>query len=76
MMQSHYRRSYALIVAVLLMMSYATASYSQDEKKKKKKEVPQGTAVLWREPSDIESRSSPWSRWREDETRSQPHHVY
>ena len=53
MMQSNYRTSYTLMVAVLLMMSCATAAYPQDEKKTKKKEVPQGTAVLWREPSDI-----------------------
>ena len=55
-MQSHYRRSHALIVTVLIMLSCATVAYPQDEKKKKKKEVPQGTAVLWREPSDIGSR--------------------
>ena len=43
----------AFVVAVLLVLSFATATYSQE----KKKQLPQGApAVLWREPRDISSR--------------------
>lgn len=48
----------ALVVAVVLLLSSATATYSQDkDSKDKKKEIPQGTPVLWREPTDISSRN-------------------
>ena len=57
MSQSQRRTSNAFIVAVVLMLSFATVAYSQDDKnEKKKKELPQGTPVLWREPGDIGSR--------------------
>ena len=58
MAQSHRRISNAFVVTVMLILSCATVANSQDDKKeKKKKEVPQGTAVLWREPNDIASRN-------------------
>jgi hypothetical protein len=38
-------------------VSCSTVAFSQDkDKEKKKKELPQGTAVLWREPTNIDSR--------------------
>jgi hypothetical protein len=41
----------------VLLVSCSTVAFSQDgDKEKKKKELPQGTAVLWREPTDIDSR--------------------
>ena len=48
----------SLVVTAMLILSIATVAYSQDEKKEKKeKKIPQGTAVLWREPGDIASRN-------------------
>src|SRR5919112_3818489 len=45
------------IATVVLLVSCSTVAFSQDgDKEKKKKELPQGTAVLWREPTDIDSR--------------------
>ena len=45
------------IATVVLLVSCSTVALSQDqEKEKKKKELPQGTAVLWREPTNIDSR--------------------
>lgn len=45
------------IATVVLLVSCSTVALSQDgDKEKKKKELPQGTAVLWREPTDIDSR--------------------
>ena len=43
-----------LVLAILLIASWSTSTLGQDEKKKK--EMPAGTPVLWREPSDIGSR--------------------
>ena len=58
MSQSHRRLSNAFVVTVMLILSCATVANSQDDKKeKKKKEMPQGQAVLWREPNDIASRN-------------------
>ena len=57
MSQTHRRLSNAFAVTVLIILSCATLTYSQDDKKEKKeKKLPQGTAVLWREPTDIASR--------------------
>lgn len=47
----------AIIVTVVLAMSCATVTFAQDkDKEDKKKEIPKGTPVLWREPSDIANR--------------------
>lgn len=43
-----------MVAAILLVASSASVAYSQD--KKQKKQLPQGTAILWREPGNIESR--------------------
>lgn len=43
------------VVTVLLILSCLNVAHAQDEKKKKK-ELPQGTPVLWREPTDIGNR--------------------
>ena len=46
-----------LLVTILILLSSSAVTYSQDEKQKKpKKELPEGTRVLWREPTNIESR--------------------
>lgn len=42
------------VITGLLVFSSAAATYSQDQKKKK--QLPQGAAILWREPVDIDSR--------------------
>lgn len=45
------------VIAGLLVFSSSTAAYSQDQKKKQQqKPLPQGTAILWREPANIDSR--------------------
>src|SRR5215213_1726240 len=47
----------ALAVAVLLIFSCGTVAPAQAQKKdKKEKQAPQGTPVLWQEPTDIKSR--------------------
>src|SRR5687768_13673040 len=57
MLQTHRRLSNAFVVTVVLILSCATVAHSQDDKKEKKeKKLPQGTTVLWREPSNIGSR--------------------
>jgi hypothetical protein len=43
------------VLALVLVLSCSAATYGQN-KKKKKSQVPQGTPVLWREPSNIVSR--------------------
>ena len=48
------RRCNRLLVTSLIVLSGSTVTYSQDQKKKK--QLPQGTAILWREPANIESR--------------------
>ena len=45
-----------LAATILLVAGSATVAYSQDEKQKQKKQLPQGTAILWQEPANIESR--------------------
>ena len=49
-------RSTLLFTVMMLILSCSTVALSQDDKKKEKKQVPQGVAVLWREPDDIRSR--------------------
>ena len=46
------------IILAIILLSLATAGFAQKPKKKTKtkKAAPQGVAVLWREPTDIESR--------------------
>ena len=49
-----------LAFAIMLVLSCGTAALAQDKQEKKdkpKKQMPQGTAVLWREPGDIASRN-------------------
>jgi hypothetical protein len=53
-MSPSFRKLNTLLATILLLCS-ATLTYSQDDKKKKK-ELPQGTTVFWREPTNIESR--------------------
>lgn len=50
-------RSIRLFVSSLLILVFAFSAIAQSDKQKKKKSVPTGTAVLWREPVDIESRN-------------------
>jgi hypothetical protein len=45
------------LVSFLLLVIFAFPTFAQSEKKPKKKAVAVGTAVLWREPTDIESRN-------------------
>lgn len=56
-----YTRNRTLALAILLVLSFGISAPAQDkdkdkDEKKAKKQMPQGTAVLWREPSDIASR--------------------
>src|SRR5687768_10258109 len=49
----------ALVLALALALSFGASANAQDKNsqdKKDKKQLPQGTAVLWREPADIASR--------------------
>ena len=54
----------AFALAILLVVSFANVAYAQDKDKgsrdkgkKEKKQMPQGTPLLWREPTDIGSRN-------------------
>lgn len=54
-----YTRNRTLALAILLVFSFGITALAQDKPEKKekaKKQMPQGTAVLWREPSNIASR--------------------
>ena len=46
-----------LALAIVVVLSSANFALAQDKEKKEKKQMPQGKAVLWREPSDISSRN-------------------
>ena len=48
-----------LVLGSLFLMVFAFAAFAQEEEQKKedKKPAPTGTAVLWREPVDLESRN-------------------
>ena len=56
MLHLKYRR---LTISFFLLLAFAFPTLAQSEKqaKKEKKAPPVGTAVLWREPTDIESRN-------------------
>ena len=57
MQLSKVRRSSALALALLLSLSTGSLAGQKKEKKKDGNEpLPEGTAVLWREPTDIGSR--------------------
>ena len=53
------QKSIRLVISSLLVVFFAFAAFAQDEKEKKKdkKAPPTGTAVLWREPTDIATRN-------------------
>lgn len=52
------QKSIRLIISWLLVVTFSCAAFAQaDEKKKDTKKTPTGTAILWREPVDIESRN-------------------
>ncbi len=53
-MQRQFRAGKIFIMAILIVLSFATISTVQSQEKKKKKAT--GTSVLWREPTDIASR--------------------
>ena len=58
-MSHTYTRNRTLALAILLVFSFGITGLAQDKDEKKakvKKQMPQGTAVLWREPSNIASR--------------------
>ena len=54
MSRTRYR---TIALAIMLVLSSANFAFAQDKEKKEKKQMPQGTAVLWREPSNISSRN-------------------
>src|ERR1700730_15809081 len=45
-----------MTLVILILLSISTAAFAQKDSKKKKGPPPQGTPVLWQEPSDITSR--------------------
>lgn len=53
---SHLKSS-RFLISSLLVMAFAFPAFAQADKQKKKKTAPTGAAVLWRQPSDIESRN-------------------
>lgn len=52
-----HRRSIRLLISFMLLVFVASPILAQAEKQKKKKTTPVGTAVLWRDPTDLESRN-------------------
>jgi hypothetical protein len=50
-------RSRRLFISSLLIMVFAFPAFAQADKPKKEKSYTVGTAILWRQPSDIESRN-------------------
>lgn len=53
-----HQKSGRLVISSLLVMAFAFAALAQGEKQNKsKKMTPSGTAILWREPVDLESRN-------------------
>lgn len=50
-------RSRRLLISSMLVMVFAFPSFAQADKPKKKKATPVGTAILWRQPADIQSRN-------------------
>ena len=53
---SRYRAFAFAIMLVLIFANVAALAQDKNKDKKEKKQLPQGTPVLWREPSDIASR--------------------
>jgi hypothetical protein len=53
------QKSIRLVISSLLVVVFAFPAFAQEEKQKKKgkKPAPSGTAILWREPVDLESRN-------------------
>ena len=49
-------KSRNLLVSLLLLLIVALPTFAQQKKQKSKKKAPSGPAVLWREPTDLESR--------------------
>ena len=49
-------KSRHLLVSLLLLLIVALPTFAQEKKQKGKKKAPSGPAVLWREPTDLESR--------------------
>jgi hypothetical protein len=54
-MSQHARVSRALALTIVLVLSFSPQA-SGVQKEKKKREVPEGTPILWREPTDISRR--------------------
>lgn len=53
-----HQKSVRLVISFFLVMAFAFAALAQGEKQNKgKKKTPTGTAILWREPVDLESRN-------------------
>lgn len=53
-----HQKSVRLVISSLLLVAFAFTALAQGEKQKKnKKKAPTGTAILWREPVDLESRN-------------------
>lgn len=53
-----HQKSVRFVISSLLVLAFAFTAFAQvDKEKKSKKKTPTGTAVLWREPVDLESRN-------------------
>ena len=54
-----HQKSIRLVISSLLLLVFAFTALAQEEKQKKKdkKPAPTGTAILWREPVNLESRN-------------------
>lgn len=50
-------KSRRLLIGFLLLLIVALPTFAQEKKQKSKKKAPSGPAVLWREPTDLESRN-------------------
>lgn len=50
-------KSRRLLIGFLLLLIVALPTFAQEKKQKSKKKTPSGPAVLWREPTDLESRN-------------------
>ncbi|MFN2499449.1 MAG: hypothetical protein ABR557_10215 [Pyrinomonadaceae bacterium] len=45
------------ILSIVLLSTFTLPGFAQDDKDKKVKKTYTGTPILWREPTDIESRN-------------------
>lgn len=50
-------KSTRLLFSSILLLIFAFPTFAQADKPKKKKATPTGTAVMWRQPTDIETRN-------------------